>query len=496
MKIRPLLLRCLPAAALAWSLAGCSEQETGPVTVAAIGGPARLADPNAGPLEPASAMLLESAAQGLVRYDAEGEIEPALAQSWIVSDDGLRYTFRIRRTEWTGGGRVTAAEVTARLRAAFARASRNPLKPILGLVDRIEPMTDEVLEITLKSPRTHFLQLLAAPEMAILSNERGTGPFRPTPQPDGSVLLALPPGSEEDQDQKPFEPAIALRGERASIAVARFMVGAADLVTGGTAGDLPIVRAAQPAAATLQFDPTDGLFGLVFQRRDGPLADVAVRRALAMSIDREAIVSALAVPGLAGRATLLPTGLEDGGEPAVPDWAAAALPTRRQAAAAVVAGLGAGEGGATDAAPEPLRIRVALPEGLGYRLVFAFLRRDWRAIGVEAERVAPDADADLRLIDEVAPAMMAPWYLRHFTCEASRICDAIADEALAAAREARVPAERRALLAKADSVLAELVVFVPISAPVRWSLVSPRLTGFRRNPFARHFTGELIAPVR
>jgi hypothetical protein len=37
---------------------------------------------------------------------------------------------------------------------------------------------------------------------------------------------------------------------------------------------------------------------------------------------------------------------------------------------------------------------------------------------------------------------------------------------------------------------------VPIAAPVRWSLVSPRLTGFRRNVFGRHAPGELIAGER
>ena len=76
--------------------------ETGPIEVSAIGGPPALANPNLQPLDAPSAFLTEAVAQGLVRFNAEGEIEPALAQSWIVSDDGLRYTFRIRRTNWVG----------------------------------------------------------------------------------------------------------------------------------------------------------------------------------------------------------------------------------------------------------------------------------------------------------------------------------------------------------------------------------------------------------
>jgi peptide/nickel transport system substrate-binding protein len=483
MSIRPLPAALGPLLLL---LAGCTERESGPVAVAAIGGPPAFANPNRVALDPPSAFLLEAAAQGLVRFDADGEIEPALAQSWIVSDDGLRYTFRIRRTEWHSGGRVTAREVVDRLRAAFASSSRNPLKPILGLVDEIEAMTDEVLEIRLKAPRPHFLQLLAQPELAILKDGRGTGPYRATPQGDSSMFLSLPP-VEEGEEEDPARPPIQLRGERASLAIARFGMDGADLVLGGTVGDLPIARAAEPADAELQFDPVGGLFGLVFERADGPFADPAARRALAMAVDRESIVAALAIPGLAARSTLLPAGLDEVPNPAAPDWAGAALAARRGQARQILAGLADGE---------PLRVRVAMPEGLGYRIVFASLRRDWRVVGVEAEPVAVGAAADLRFVDSVAPASMAAWYLRHFTCDRVRICSPEADAALAAARETQNPAERLERLAEADRLLVEAASFVPISAPVRWSLVSPRLTGFRRNPFGRHSPVELIADRR
>jgi peptide/nickel transport system substrate-binding protein len=256
------------------------------------------------------------------------------------------------------------------------------------------------------------------------------------------------------------------------------------LVTGGTAADLPLARAAGVPVAALQFDPVAGLFGLMFTRSEGLLADAAARRALSMALDRGAIVAALRVPALLPRLTLLPGGLEEVPAPAAADWAAAPFAARRQEAARTIADLSDGE---------PVRVRVAMPAGPGYRLLFAWLRRDWRAIGVEAERVAGDADADLRFVDLVAPSTIAPWYLRHFTCDRAVVCDPAADNALAAARQTADPLERRRLLAEADRLLTETAAFVPIAAPVRWSLVSPRLTGFRRNIFGRHPPGELIA---
>src|SRR6185312_2300002 len=111
---------------------GCGGEQSGPVRVSAIGGAPQLANPNLQPLDPPAAFLTEAVAQGLVRFDAAGEIEPALAQSWIVSDDGLRYTFRIRRATWADGSPVSAQQVAARLRAALSRASRNPFTHVLG----------------------------------------------------------------------------------------------------------------------------------------------------------------------------------------------------------------------------------------------------------------------------------------------------------------------------------------------------------------------------
>jgi peptide/nickel transport system substrate-binding protein len=203
-----------------------------------------------------------------------------------------------------------------------------------------------------------------------------------------------------------------------------------------------------------------------------------------MAVDREAIVAALGVPGLLPRASLLPPGLEEVPAPAAPDWAALPFVVRRQQAAEVLRAAGS---------EAPIRLRVAMPDGPGYRLIFAHLARDWRAVGVTAERVgAGDASADLRFVDKVAPAAMAAWYLRNFTCDTNRVCSPEADAALAAARETQNVIERRQSLANADGLIGAAAIFVPIAAPVRWALVAPRLTGFRRNMFARHAPAELI----
>ena len=69
-------------------LAGCFGSDDRPVEVAAIGPSA--AAFTTGPRLPAPAQMLRAATfEGLVAFDEQGQVVPALADRWIVTDDGL-----------------------------------------------------------------------------------------------------------------------------------------------------------------------------------------------------------------------------------------------------------------------------------------------------------------------------------------------------------------------------------------------------------------------
>ena len=58
--------------------------------------------------------VLVNTYDGLVEYDAEGTLKPALAESWTVSEDGLTYTFKIREgAVWTDVQGNKVADVKA-----------------------------------------------------------------------------------------------------------------------------------------------------------------------------------------------------------------------------------------------------------------------------------------------------------------------------------------------------------------------------------------------
>ncbi|MFL6800879.1 MAG: peptide ABC transporter substrate-binding protein, partial [Sphingomicrobium sp.] len=83
------------------------------------------------------------------------------------------------------------------------------------------------------------------------------------------------------------------------------------------------------------------------------------------------------------------------------------------------------------------------------------------------------------------------WFLRQFRCQVVAVCDAEADQLLDAARDTLIPAQRGALLAQAAARIDAAQLFLPIAAPVRWSLVSSRIQGFAGNRYARHTLTDL-----
>lgn len=466
-------------AAIAGALSGCDRQPSEPVRVIAIGDSPRLVDPRTGQMDSAGATLAVNAAQGLVRFDANGLIEPGLAETWNVSDDGLSYIFRLANLQWPGGRKVTADQVARFLRRQIDRLSKNPMKDSFGAVDAIVPMTDRVLEIRLRQPRPHLLQLLAQPAMAIVQDGQGTGPFaidRADAAGSGLRLrreIPIADSAESRVDQ------VELSGTDAKAAVEAFAAGNADLVLGGTFADLPLAQAAKLPRGALRFDPALGLFGLIPARSDGPLASLEFRQLLSAAIDRDALVAALAVPGLVPRATVLEPRLDYMADPQPPAWASTPIAQRRALLETSAARFSGGGG------DRPV-IRVALPDGPGSAMLLDRLTEDWGALGFEVARAANGQRADLKLVDQVAPSTSASWYVRRFRCELAVLCDEQLDQILEAARNTPVLAQRSALHAEAARRIDSLHLFIPLTAPIRWSLVAPRVVGFAGNRFAIH----------
>ncbi len=486
--------RLLAAPLLALTLlGGCHRhRHAGPIDVSVAGPALGAGHPglDRGAISQPAAAMVEATGQGLVRFDASGQIVPGVAARWIVADGGRSLIFRLPDLPAPGTRPIEAADVARRIRAVIASGSRNPLKPMLGAIDEIDAVTPQVIDIELKAPRPNLLQLFAQPALAMGGLHRG--PFALTGFHEGmAILTPLPDPNADPDDGRVRRPQIVhLRGERMATAVARFVEGRSDLVLGGTFDDLPVARVASLPRGALHFDPAKGLFGLAFDSNGSDsVADSANRRALAMAIDRDRIDRLIGAPGWSPSAAIVAPGTPEVAQPTVPAWMAMSLPDRRAEAARIIANWQKGGG-------KLVPLRIAMPTGPGARMLFSSIAADWRTIGVEAVRVEPGAPADLRLIDEVAPGDTASFYLRAFSCDRQVPCTPVSEKVLDGARNATSLDERTVLLTQADALIAQTVPFIALGPPVRWSLVAPRLDLYRDSPRARHPLNELRSPFK
>jgi peptide/nickel transport system substrate-binding protein len=487
--IRP-TLRIAWLALGALALSACSDEQRGPVIVSVIGEPQDFARPLERLPDPGAKLILEATAQGLVAFDAAGEILPALAQRWVVEDDGKSYLFRLRRAAWANGARVSASDVARMLRARIDTLRRIDPGGPLDAVLSVRPMTGEVLELRLGAPRPYILQLLAQPQMALLSRDGGTGPYRRKPFGRAAMLSPVDRPTTDDGEEAsgpaPAWQTRILRAERAALAVVRFRAGQAALVLGGRLSDLPLAIAAGLDRDSVRMDPVEGLFGLAVTGGGPLLDDDAVREAINLAIDRDQIASLMPIGRWTITDQLVPQQLDLPRPPSAPRWNGAPIGDRQAQARATIQAWRAAHG-------DPPPLRIALPAGPGSTLLFAQIAHDLAAIGLPTQRVSLDeATPDLRLIDEVAAYDSALWYLGRIGCARHIHCNPAAAAALQAASLASNAQDMAARIAEAEALAVAHNGYIPIGMPVRWSLAAPRLSGFLPSPRARHPLNHLF----
>ena len=251
------------------------------------------------------------------------EVEPAVAQSWRVSDDGRVYTFIIRKdAKWSNGDPVTAHDFEWSWWRALQPALGNQyvfmLYPVVNAkaysegkvtdFDQvgIKALNDRTLEIRLENPTPYFLQLLdhsstyplhrptiekwgkadeAYTRWTRPGNLVGNGPFVLDEWRLNKVLTVKRNQRYWDNDN------IALNGLRFypidSPAVEERMFRASQLhfTAGGIAERLDYYKENNPDV--LNIAPYAGTYFYRFNTTRNGLDDVRVRKALAMSIDRE-----------------------------------------------------------------------------------------------------------------------------------------------------------------------------------------------------------------
>jgi len=468
------------------TLTGCGKGSDGPLNVGVMGSEDSVFARGVR-LAPGAQELRSATGAGLVALDAQGEIEPALADRWIVTDDGRSYIFRLREGTWPDGAELTGESARVALRNAIRQLRGTSLGLDLGQIAEVRAMAGRVVEIDLASPLPDFLRLLAQPEMALTHGGFDAGPMTikregPKSGSNSAELTFRPPearGLPQAPDWSKHVRPIELHALDARTALAAFDQGQVDVVLGGTLGSWPLANPGPLSRGNLRVDNTLGLFGLQVERGSGFLAEPANREALAMAIDRAALLAPFNIGGWAPTTRIVPAAVA--GAEAPERWSGLTLVQRR-----AVAEIRIDEWRKTAGASKGPTLTVALAQGPGFDILFNGLAGQLQQVGIALVRVGSDQPADLALVDQVARYGGPLWFLNQFNCSLGRgLCSDLADKAVADALT--LPdGERTALLGRAEAILTAANVYIPLGAPLRWSMVRSSVDGFADNPWAVH----------
>ena len=475
-------LRCFAAALLAVALGSCGDagEEDG-LPVVVIGAPDSIYEDGLR-LSPGAQLVRDATASGIVALNAEGEVVPALGESWIVTEDGRSYIFRLRQLTWSDGEPLTAEDARASLLATIRQLRGTSLGLDLRKIDDVRAMTARVIEIRLTGPMPEFLQLLAQPELAIMHDGESIAPMRLEREGDLAILRPTPPESIGLPEREPEElgKTVRLRALPGVQANEAFSQGKAAALLDGTVFTLPLADTGPLSRGTIRLDPALGLFGMLVSNEQGFFAEVENREALSMAIDRAALAEGFSLGGWQPSTRVVPVGLP--GNPVSPGerWASLSIDQRRDRARQQVVDWQRRTGQAP-------RVRLWVPEGPGSDVLVRALSLDLATIGVELRRVQFPQGADLVMIDRVARYPSARWFLNQFNCELLRgPCSPEADELVTQSLRPEPGEGSATLLAEAEGALIAREVYIPLGAPVRWSLVRSGLEGFSENSWSRH----------
>lgn len=487
-------------------LAGCGSQENSG-TMPGDDQIVRLSDSEIKGLDPqkisdlSSLRIAADQFEGLTRLNAAGEAEPGLAKSWSISEDGLRWTFRLRDgLQFSDGTNFDASlflQIWARLQAP---ETASPTKALFDNIATIAADDGMSVIVTLQAPAPSLPVLLAHPAVAALPMHRieqmgnrwtserpmiASGPYQLTTWQlnDHARMIRNPEWHDEPAPTaniiwKPMDDGLS--------AMRLILAGGADVAADYPASRHQWLKENHPGLA--HSVPYLGNYYFAFNTRKAPFDDGRVRIALSMAVERSWIADKVIGIGNIPAWNLLPPELT-GGVNTKPDWAN--WPRERRLTAARELLLAAGYG-----PTNPLKFEIRFNSSAEHRRVSVALAAMWKPLDVDASLFNSEAalhfaalrqhDFALARSGWIADLPVAENFLTvhqpangagNYSGYDNPAYDAIVTQAIATAD----PDKRNQLMRRADEILINDMPILPLYFYVTRSLVSKRVEGWQDN---------------
>lgn len=235
--------------------------------------------------------------EGLVKPNSDGEMIPAVAEKYELSEDGTTYTFTLREgVKFHNGQTVTAEDVVYSINrcAAVPEGQEKPLVAAFSAVKSVEALDEKTVAVTIAQRDLEFISYMTAAIIpADYENQDtapvGTGPFKfvsRTPQQD-FVMERFEDywGAPAWLDKVTYKIC-----ENADALVMNLNGGSIDLCAHLTS--------AQASQLNQNFQVLEGTMNLVqaiyLNNQAKPFDNQLVRQALCYAIDRQGIMDMVA----------------------------------------------------------------------------------------------------------------------------------------------------------------------------------------------------------
>jgi oligopeptide transport system substrate-binding protein len=276
---------------------------------------------------------------GLMQHTPDGQVIPAVADSWEISEDGLTWTFRLKETVWSDGTPLTANDFVYALRRIQDPAVASQYSSLLYVIKNAEEVNnttlppeelgaraidDYTLELTLAKPAPYLLGLLThyttfpVPQHIVEQygdawiqpdNIEVNGPYKLVYWVSGDQIVTEKNPLFYEADTLCFERVAYFEITDLAAVERRVDAGELDInndFDGGRKAEidrrLPGWARTYPALLTTYWS---------FNSSIEPFDDVRVRKALSMALDREFLVNQVLTPGFVPANSFVPPAINN-----------------------------------------------------------------------------------------------------------------------------------------------------------------------------------------
>ncbi|GGG03662.1 diguanylate phosphodiesterase [Paenibacillus albidus] len=272
-----------------------NKMEGGTVRVAMSTEPDNL-DPYLSAATDTNAMM-DNVFDGLFEVGEAGTLTPAIAESYEVSEDGLKYTFHLRQeVKFHDGSDLTSADVHSSYAKLAGLDGKEPLSSKFSAVQSVETPDEYTVVVTLKTVDAAFLSANIAaivPENYEQQSTKpiGAGPFKFTEYQSGQKLVLEKNEQFYDKDRAPVLDRVEFQFmPDQNSAVLALQSGNIDMVPGVSAQG-----AAQLGDTfNLVTGPQNMVQLMALNNTVAPLDNEKVRQAINYTIDKDVIIQTVA----------------------------------------------------------------------------------------------------------------------------------------------------------------------------------------------------------